>query len=138
MVSLIVAPALLPFLYVMQRHWPGGLRIKPAFLESRRADLNPARRLCSFSGSLRPGSARPVRAGQEAIADHEEAQKAFHENRERLREERLRREAAAGPMLYPAPELPDENPRLLLRYTRPVISLDRCPGPLQHADSPVT
>ena len=34
-------------------------------------------------------------------------QKAFHENRERLREERLRRETAAGPMLYPAPELPD-------------------------------
>src|SRR5258708_33932554 len=33
-------------------------------------------------------------------------QKAFHENRERLREERLRRETAAGPMLYPAPELP--------------------------------
>jgi DNA-directed RNA polymerase alpha subunit len=49
------------------------------------------------------------REAQEAIADHEEAQKAFHENRERLREERLRREAAAGPMLYPAPELPDET-----------------------------
>ena len=31
---------------------------------------------------------------QEAIADHGEA-KAFHENRERLQEERLRREAAA-------------------------------------------
>jgi DNA-directed RNA polymerase alpha subunit len=44
---------------------------------------------------------------QEAIADRGEAQKAFHENRERLREERLRRETAAGPMLYPAPELPD-------------------------------
>jgi DNA-directed RNA polymerase alpha subunit len=37
------------------------------------------------------------------------AQKAFHENRERLREERLRRETAAGPMLYPAPELPDDT-----------------------------
>jgi DNA-directed RNA polymerase alpha subunit len=44
---------------------------------------------------------------KEAIADHEDAQKAFHENRERLREERLEREAAAGPMLYPTPELPD-------------------------------
>jgi hypothetical protein len=44
---------------------------------------------------------------QEAIADHEVAQKAFHENRERQREERLRQETAAGPMLYPAPELPD-------------------------------
>jgi len=44
---------------------------------------------------------------QKAIADYEEAQKAFHENRERLREERLRRQAAAGPMFYPALELPD-------------------------------
>jgi DNA-directed RNA polymerase alpha subunit len=44
---------------------------------------------------------------KEAIADHEDAQKAFHENRKRLREERLEREAAAGPMLYPTPELPD-------------------------------
>jgi hypothetical protein len=30
---------------------------------------------------------------QEAIADHEYAHKAFHENRERLREERMVREA---------------------------------------------
>jgi hypothetical protein len=50
------------------------------------------------------------REAEEAIAEHEGAQKAFHENRERLREERLRREKAAGPMLYPAPELPDETP----------------------------
>jgi DNA-directed RNA polymerase alpha subunit len=49
------------------------------------------------------------REAEEAIAEHESAQKAFHENRERLREERLRREAAAGPMLYPAPELPDDT-----------------------------
>ena len=56
---------------------------------------------------------------QEAIADHEEALEAFHENRERLREERLRREVAAGPMLHPAPELPDdtliENVRFVTR-----------------------
>ena len=45
------------------------------------------------------------REAGEAIAEHESAQKAFHENRERLRGERLRREEAAGPMLYPAPEL---------------------------------
>jgi DNA-directed RNA polymerase alpha subunit len=50
-----------------------------------------------------------VQEAHEAIADHESAQKAFHENRERLREERLIREAAAGPMLYPAPELPDDT-----------------------------
>jgi DNA-directed RNA polymerase alpha subunit len=56
---------------------------------------------------------------QQAIADHEEAQKAFHENRERLPEERLRGEAAAGPMLHPTPELPDdtlvENVRFVTR-----------------------
>ena len=51
------------------------------------------------------------REAKEAVADHEAAQQAFHENRERLREERLAREAAAGPMLYPAPELPDDTHR---------------------------
>jgi hypothetical protein len=59
------------------------------------------------------------REAEEAIAEHESAQKAFHENRERLREERLQREAAAGPMLHPAPELPDntliENVRFVTR-----------------------
>jgi DNA-directed RNA polymerase alpha subunit len=57
------------------------------------------------------------REAQEAIADHEEARTAFHENRERLREERLRREAAAGPMLYPAPELPDDTPIETVRFS---------------------
>jgi DNA-directed RNA polymerase alpha subunit len=47
---------------------------------------------------------------QEAIADHESAQKAFDENRQRLREERQGREAAAGPMVAPTPELPDDMP----------------------------
>src|SRR5258708_24464081 len=50
------------------------------------------------------------REAEEAIAEHESAQKAFHENRERLREERLRREAAAGPLVFPPPELPDDTP----------------------------
>jgi len=49
------------------------------------------------------------REAKEAIADHEEAQRALHGNLERLREERLAREAAAGPMLYPTPELPDDT-----------------------------
>ena len=53
--------------------------------------------------------AQRSREAQEAIADLEKAQTAFHENRERLREERLRREGAAGPMLYPGPELPDDT-----------------------------
>jgi hypothetical protein len=50
-----------------------------------------------------------VQEAQEAIADHAEAQTAFHENLERLRKERLARETAAGPMLYPAPEIPDDT-----------------------------
>ena len=46
-----------------------------------------------------------VQEAQEAIADHEEAQTAFHENRER-RKERLIREAAEGPMVAPTPARP--------------------------------
>jgi DNA-directed RNA polymerase alpha subunit len=54
---------------------------------------------------------------KDAIADHEEAQKAFHKNRERLREERLSRETVAGPMLYPAPELADDTPIKNVRFS---------------------
>jgi hypothetical protein len=50
-----------------------------------------------------------VSEAQEAMSDHDDAQKAFQKNRERLREARLAREALAGPMLYPAPELPDDT-----------------------------
>ena len=57
------------------------------------------------------------REAREAIADHEEAQRALHGNLERLREERLAREAAAGPMLYPAPELPDDTPIENVRFS---------------------
>jgi DNA-directed RNA polymerase alpha subunit len=44
------------------------------------------------------------------MSDHDDAEKAFHDNRERLRAARLAREAETGPMLYPAPELPDGMP----------------------------
>jgi hypothetical protein len=50
-----------------------------------------------------------VSGAQEAMSDRDDAQKAFQKNRERLREARLAREALAGPMLYPAPELPDDT-----------------------------
>jgi DNA-directed RNA polymerase alpha subunit len=51
------------------------------------------------------------REAKEAIADHEEGRRAVQVNLERLRDERLVREAATGrPMLYPAPELPDDTP----------------------------
>jgi DNA-directed RNA polymerase alpha subunit len=51
-----------------------------------------------------------VQEAQEAIADHEHAQRAFNENRERLRAERLVREAVKGQMMAPTPELPDDTP----------------------------
>jgi len=57
------------------------------------------------------------REARKAIVDHEEAQRALHGNLERLREERLAREAAAGPMLYPAPELPDDTPIENVRFS---------------------
>ena len=46
---------------------------------------------------------------QEALADLEMAHRDFRENRDRLQEERPPREEAAGRMLYPAPELPDDT-----------------------------
>src|ERR1700682_4119378 len=72
------------------------------------------------------------REAKEAVADHEAAQQAFHENRERLREERLAREAAAGAarggggarrgglFFFPAPELPDDTLIENVRFSPPV------------------
>ena len=65
-----------------------------------------------------PGAARAEREALkafrkedaiQALTEHEQSQKAFGENRDRLRAERLAREAVDGPMLYPAPELPDDT-----------------------------
>ncbi len=52
-------------------------------------------KLKSTSPSLSANERKALRV-QEAIADHEDAQQAFNENRERLRAERLVREAAEG------------------------------------------
>src|ERR1700712_3143325 len=54
---------------------------------------------------------------REAMSDHDDAEKAFHDNRERLRTARLAREAVAGPVLYPAPGLPDETPVGSVRFS---------------------
>ncbi len=51
------------------------------------------------------------------MTEHETAEKAFSNNRERLRGERLAREAVEGPMLYPAPELPDDTPIDKVRFS---------------------
>jgi DNA-directed RNA polymerase alpha subunit len=74
---------------------PGGLKAKG---KSTDPGLSAAERK-AFSGT----------EAKEAMTDHEEAQQSFHKNRERLRAERLARETVAGPMLYPAPELPDNT-----------------------------
>jgi DNA-directed RNA polymerase alpha subunit len=54
---------------------------------------------------------------KEAMSDHDDAEKAFHEKRERLRQARLAREKTAGPMLYPAPDLPDDTPIHNVRFS---------------------
>ena len=45
------------------------------------------------------------------------SQQAFYENRECLREERLVRDAAARPMLYPTPEPPEDTPIENVRFS---------------------
>jgi DNA-directed RNA polymerase alpha subunit len=61
--------------------------------------------------SLRESEAR------EAMSDHDDAEKAFHNNRERLRTARQAREAVAGPVLYPAPGLLDDTPIGNVRFS---------------------
>jgi DNA-directed RNA polymerase alpha subunit len=51
------------------------------------------------------------------MSDHDDAEKAFHKNRELLRKARLAREASAGPMLYPAPDLPNDTPIHNVRFS---------------------
>jgi DNA-directed RNA polymerase alpha subunit len=52
-----------------------------------------------------------------AMTEHEQDQRAFNENRERLRTERIARETVKGPMFYPAPELPDDTPIDNVRFS---------------------
>ena len=57
---------------------------------------------------------------QEAMAEHERTRTAFNENHERLKSERLAREAAdpaAGKLVMPTPQLPDDTPIDKLRLT---------------------
>jgi DNA-directed RNA polymerase alpha subunit len=81
-----------------------------------------------MSGQKKPGSGssqaerkafRDLEA-QEAMAEHERTQTAFNDNRERLRSERLAREAAdpaGGKSMTPTPQLPDDTPIDRLRLT---------------------
>jgi DNA-directed RNA polymerase alpha subunit len=65
----------------------------------------------STDPGLTPAERRELRnrEAKEAIADHEEGQRALHSNLGRLRAERLAREAVTGPMLYSALDLSDDT-----------------------------
>jgi DNA-directed RNA polymerase alpha subunit len=57
---------------------------------------------------------------REAMAEHQRIRTAFNDNLERLRSERLVREAAdpaAGKLVMPTPQLPDDTPIDRLRLT---------------------
>jgi DNA-directed RNA polymerase alpha subunit len=57
---------------------------------------------------------------REATAEYDRAQTAFNDNRERLRSERLAREAtdpAGGKLVMPTPQLPDDTPIEKLQLT---------------------
>jgi DNA-directed RNA polymerase alpha subunit len=57
---------------------------------------------------------------RDAMAEYDRAQTAFHDNRERLRSERLAREAAdpaGGKPMVPTPQLPDDTPIDKLQIT---------------------
>jgi DNA-directed RNA polymerase alpha subunit len=69
-----------------------------------------------------------AREAREAIADHEEGQRIIQENRERLRAERLAREAAAGPVLYPAPEIPDDTTLDNVRFSTRIRNAIKAAG----------
>ena len=64
----------------------------------------------STDPGLSPVERKALRSheAEEAMADHEQAEQVSRDNLGRLRAERREREAVAGPMLYPAPELPDD------------------------------
>jgi hypothetical protein len=82
---------------------PAGLSVRPGKMIDDKKNTDPG--LSATERKTLRG-----REAQEAVADHEAAQKAFHENRERLREERMVREATEGPTVAPTPELPDDTP----------------------------
>src|SRR5882757_5592327 len=68
---------------------------------------------------------------REAMAEHDRSQMAFHDNRERLRSERLAREAAdpaGGKLVTPTPQLPDDTPIEKLRLTARVREAFRAAG----------
>jgi DNA-directed RNA polymerase alpha subunit len=69
-----------------------------------------------------------AREAQEAMTDRATAQTAFHENRERLREARLAREAAQGPVIASTHELPDDTPIERLRFSTRVREALRAEG----------
>jgi DNA-directed RNA polymerase alpha subunit len=68
------------------------------------------------------------REAKEAIADHEQGRRALQDNLERLRAERLAREAIDGPTLYPTPEIPDDTPIDNVRFSTRIRNALRVSG----------
>ena len=66
----------------------------------------------STDPSLSPSERKVLRSteAQEGINDYAYKQKALHENMERLRDERLKRELGTGPKLYPAKGISNNTP----------------------------
>ena len=86
---------------LLRRHatgqaWPrGGTFRSPARYRAMTEDLSFRRKPLTPEQRQARDAARRVEA-EKAMRDHEAAQKAFHANRERLKAERLAREAAAA------------------------------------------
>jgi len=89
---------------------PANAKEKPAGLSVRLGKMIDDKKSTDSGLSATERRTLRRREAREAVADHQAAHKAFHENRERLREERMVREAAEGPTVAPTPELPDDIP----------------------------
>jgi hypothetical protein len=74
---------------------PGGTFSSPPRYLAMTEDLSFRRKPLTPEQRQARDAARRLEA-EKAMRDHEEAQKAFYANRERLKAERLAREAAAG------------------------------------------
>ncbi len=74
---------------------PGGTFSSPRRYVGMTEDLSFRRKPLTPEQRQARDAARRIEA-EKAMRDHEEAQKAFYANRERLRAERLAREAAAA------------------------------------------
>ena len=74
----------------------------------------------STDPGLSPSDRKVLRSAeaQAGIDDYADKRKALHENMERLRNERLKRESGIGPLLYPAKGISNDTPIVTVRQVR--------------------